>query len=78
MPWRCAGLAGAAGNLVPALLYAITGAIATSLTSQTLVFGVVIAVAAACWLITRRATESTSPTPGGSSTSSRRAEEAAR
>jgi hypothetical protein len=50
-------LAGAVGNVVPALLYALTGAVATSLTGQVFVFAVVIAVAAACWLVGRRATK---------------------
>jgi uncharacterized membrane protein YdjX (TVP38/TMEM64 family) len=54
MPWRCAVLAGALGNLVPALLYGISGAIATSLANQAVVFGVVLAVAALFWLVGRR------------------------
>jgi uncharacterized membrane protein YdjX (TVP38/TMEM64 family) len=54
MPWRSAVLAGALGHLVPALLYAISGAIATSLANQAVVFGVVLAVAALFWLIGRR------------------------
>lgn len=51
--WGPAALAGAAGNLVPALLYAIAGAVAASLASQTLVFGVVLVVAALFWLAGR-------------------------
>jgi uncharacterized membrane protein YdjX (TVP38/TMEM64 family) len=43
--WWWAALAGAAGNLPPALLYAVSGALAASLTNQALVLGGVVAVA---------------------------------
>jgi uncharacterized membrane protein YdjX (TVP38/TMEM64 family) len=45
--WRSAAVAGMAGNLVPALFYALTGAAAASLGNQFAVFGTVLAVAGA-------------------------------
>jgi drug/metabolite transporter (DMT)-like permease len=53
--WRWAAAAGAAGNVAPAALYAASGAVVTSLTSQAVVFGVVLAIAAGFWLLGRRA-----------------------
>ncbi len=47
--WRTAALAGAAGGLVPAVLYALAGAVAATV-SGTVVVGGVIAVAALFWL----------------------------
>jgi len=49
MRWRSAAIAGALGTLVPALLYAIAGALAASLANQALVFAAAIAAAALFW-----------------------------
>ncbi len=65
LPWRRAALAGALGNLVPALLYATAGAVAASLADQALVFAVVIAVAALFWLLTRDAALAQTPEAAG-------------
>jgi uncharacterized membrane protein YdjX (TVP38/TMEM64 family) len=54
MSWRSAAVAGMAGNLVPALFYAATGAAAASLGNQFAVFGAVLAIAGVFWLIGRR------------------------
>jgi uncharacterized membrane protein YdjX (TVP38/TMEM64 family) len=51
--WRTVAVAGALGNLVPALAYALTGAIAASFNNQIVVFAAVIAVAALFWLAGR-------------------------
>ena len=53
MGWRSAAVGGIAGNFIPALLYAITGALAISLGNEILVFTVVIGVAALFWLLAR-------------------------
>ncbi|MDP9021450.1 MAG: VTT domain-containing protein [Actinomycetota bacterium] len=47
-------LAGAAGNLVPAAVYAVTGAVAASFVDQTVMFLLVVAVAVLFWFAARR------------------------
>ena len=49
--WRQAVLASIAGSLPPALLYALTGATVVGLTSEVLVFGLVLLVAGTFWLV---------------------------
>src|SRR5215212_1156007 len=49
--WRQAALAALLGSLPPALLYALSGATATALTSGVLVFGLVLLVAGIFWLV---------------------------
>lgn len=51
MNWSRALLAGVAGSLPGALLYALTGALATSFASGVLVFGLVLVIAAVFWLV---------------------------
>jgi len=63
MTWRRAMVAAALGNLPPALLYALTGATAASLGDSFLVFGLVLGVTGAFWLIGRRAQGPTKATP---------------
>lgn len=53
LPWRWAVAAAALGSLPAALVYAITGAIAASFASATIVFGMVLAAAAALWWLGR-------------------------
>jgi uncharacterized membrane protein YdjX (TVP38/TMEM64 family) len=45
LPWQRVALAGAAGTVPPALLYAAAGAAATTALNEGLVFGAVLAVA---------------------------------
>ena len=49
--WRQAALATFVGSLLPALLYALTGATTAALTSGVLVFGLVVLVAGIFWLV---------------------------
>ena len=51
--WGRAALAALAGSAPPALLYAITGASVANLQTTTLVFGCVVVIAGAFWLIGR-------------------------
>ena len=51
--WRRVALAALAGSLPGALLYALTGAVATSFQNGALVFGLVILVAGLSWLLGR-------------------------
>lgn len=62
--WRRVLLGAAVGSLPAALLYAITGALATSVESGFIVFGLVLAIAGGVWLAARRLAR-TSGTPGG-------------
>lgn len=54
--WGKLLLAAFAGSLPPALVYALTGAVAANWGSAALVFGLVLLVTAGFWLIGRRAT----------------------
>ncbi len=51
--WRTAALAGLVGNVVPACVYAIAGAVAASFDSQVVVFASVLAVATLFWLVAK-------------------------
>jgi uncharacterized membrane protein YdjX (TVP38/TMEM64 family) len=53
LSWRDAIFAGAAGAIVPALLYAVTGAAAASLLSGPLVIALTLIVSVVFWLIGR-------------------------
>ncbi|MFN7999785.1 MAG: VTT domain-containing protein [Acidobacteriota bacterium] len=53
MSWRQALLAAAAGSLPPALLYALTGAIAASFENGALMFGFILLVTGAFWWLSR-------------------------
>lgn len=53
MPWWKVTLAGAIGNLVPAIAYAAVGAYAATIVNGALVFAGVILLAAAAWLVQR-------------------------
>lgn len=55
MPWWKATLAGAIGNVVPAVAYAAVGAYATTFINSTLVFAGVVLLAALAWLVQRPA-----------------------
>lgn len=50
-PARKVAPAGAVGNLVPSVLYAVTGAVAAAAVSGSVVFCAVLLVAAAFWLV---------------------------
>lgn len=52
--WRSIAMAALAGSIPPALLYAVTGAAVANLQSMTLVFGLVIFIAALIWLVGQR------------------------
>lgn len=52
--WGSTAAAAFAGSVPPALLYAVTGAAVANLQSMTLVFGLVIAIAALIWLVGHR------------------------
>jgi uncharacterized membrane protein YdjX (TVP38/TMEM64 family) len=52
--WATIALASLVGSLPPALLYALTGAAVANLQNTSLMFGVVLLVAALFWLIGRR------------------------
>ncbi len=54
MGWRPLLLAALAGNLVPCLLYAATGAATVALDSAFLVFGLVLVVTGGFWFAARR------------------------
>jgi len=56
MSWRSAALGGALGNLVPAVVYAVAGAKASSLADQFLVLGIVLLLSGVLWLVARRRT----------------------
>jgi uncharacterized membrane protein YdjX (TVP38/TMEM64 family) len=49
--WRQAAVAAIVGSLPPALLYALSGATATAITSAVVVFGLVLLVAGIFWLV---------------------------
>lgn len=51
MPWWKVGLAGAVGNVIPAIAYAAVGAYAATFVNSLLVFAGVVLVAAAAWAI---------------------------
>ena len=51
MSWRAIIVASIAGSLPPSLLYALTGAAVANLQSTALMFGIVILVAGAFWVI---------------------------
>ena len=51
MSWRAVIVASIAGSLPPALLYALTGAAVANLQNMALMFGIVLLVASAFWLI---------------------------
>lgn len=54
LSWRRTTLAGAAGNVVPATVYAIAGAATAGMASTVLVFGGVMLVALTVWLVATR------------------------
>lgn len=54
VPWLRVALAAAAGSLPPALLYALTGAVADDFQSAALMFGFVLLMTAITWLIGSR------------------------
>ena len=54
MSWRRLAIASAAGALPGSLIYAIAGATAASLDSTVAVFGLVLAISGAFWLVGRR------------------------
>lgn len=54
LSWGSTAVAALAGSIPPALLYAITGAAVANLQSMTLVFGLVIFIAALIWLVGHR------------------------
>jgi membrane protein DedA with SNARE-associated domain len=54
VPWLRVALAAAAGSLPPALLYALTGAVADDFQSAALMFGFVILMTAVTWAIGTR------------------------
>ena len=54
MSWRDLVLSSIAGSLPPALLYALTGAAVANLQNTALMFGVVLLVAGAFWLVGTR------------------------
>jgi uncharacterized membrane protein YdjX (TVP38/TMEM64 family) len=66
--WRTVALAGGLGNLVPALAYALTGAVAASFNNQIAVFAAVIGVAAVFWLAGRGFGRSRCGTPSSAET----------
>ena len=51
--WGRVALSALAGSVPPALLYAVTGASVANLQNTTLVFGLVLLIAGACWVIGR-------------------------
>lgn len=53
MRWRTLILGATLGNLAPALLYAITGATAASLSNSFLIFGLVVGTSGLFWLAAR-------------------------
>lgn len=56
MRWRTLLLGATLGNIAPALLYAITGATAASVSSSVLIFGLVVGISGLFWWIARRPT----------------------
>lgn len=56
MRWRQALLGGVAGNVVPAVVYAVAGAYARSVPEQFLVVVLVLAFSCLLWLVTHRRT----------------------
>lgn len=56
MPWRAAALAGAAGNVIPAVVYAVAGARATTIGEQAILLSAVVGVSMVAWVAARRAT----------------------
>lgn len=54
VPWLRVALAAAAGSLPPALLYALTGAVADSFQSAALMFGFVVLMTGLTWFIGTR------------------------
>ena len=65
LPWWKVTLAGAAGNLIPAVAYAAVGAYATTFVNSALVFAGVLLVAATAWLAQRRPRRADPLPPGG-------------
>lgn len=65
MSWRRMLVAAVAGSLPPALLYALTGALAASFTNGALVFGVVLLIAGVFWWTGRRAERATAASSQG-------------
>lgn len=56
MRWRTLLVSATAGSIVPAVLYAVTGATAASLDEAWLVFGLVLLISGAFWFAAKRAT----------------------
>jgi uncharacterized membrane protein YdjX (TVP38/TMEM64 family) len=54
LSWWKVTLAGAAGNLIPAVAYAAVGAYASTFIDGAVVFAAVMAIAATAWLVRRR------------------------
>jgi uncharacterized membrane protein YdjX (TVP38/TMEM64 family) len=54
VPWRRAALAGALGNLLPALAYAVAGALAVTAVDTAVVLGGVVLLGLLAWLVTGR------------------------
>ncbi len=63
LPWWKVTLAGAVGNLVPAIAYAAVGAYAASFVNSALVFAAVVLVAALAWLVQRAPRGDPQPEP---------------
>jgi uncharacterized membrane protein YdjX (TVP38/TMEM64 family) len=62
MPWRRATLAALVGSLPEAVVYGIAGGLSTSFAEGAVVWLVLLVVAAAFWLVQRRATPTADPT----------------
>jgi uncharacterized membrane protein YdjX (TVP38/TMEM64 family) len=63
LPWWKVAVAGAVGNLVPAVAYAAVGAYAASFVNSALVFAAVVLVAGLAWLV-QRSPGGERPVPG--------------
>jgi uncharacterized membrane protein YdjX (TVP38/TMEM64 family) len=61
LPWWKVTLAGAIGNVVPAVAYAAVGAYATTFVNSAMVFAAVVLIAATAWLVGRRPQVATQP-----------------
>lgn len=66
--WPRAMLAATAGAGPPALVYAVTGSVATSFASTAVVFALVLAAAGGMWLVGRRAPRAATATSDGAGT----------
>ena len=64
LPWWRVLLAGAAGNVVPAVAYAAVGALAATMINGLMVFAAVLVLTALGWLLQLRRRSSLTPVDG--------------